>query len=343
MPLVSSAIREHRARRSLDVAAQTYPASTPARCSIAQRPSTSTLTAGGPAGDLCLLVWLGDSYCPDLGGVRRFACLDDDTGGWACALTVDVLAEKREQPPEAGCRMGRGDGSRRGPDGLNRPRGLMVSSDSGGVIVPFASPTEVVDYIGQEDVAYVDVRFCDVPGVMQHFSVPARSFDADLIEGGLAFDGSSVRGFQSIHESDMLLLPDLGTAQLDPFRVAKTLNVNCFVHDHFTREAYSRDPRDVARKAQTTLRARASLTPPTLVLRPSSTSSTACNSTRRSTVASPPLGPLFAVFAVCAALVRWSSEPRIQVALLPSRRRANYVEIPFISSQIWCRGNRYIE
>jgi glutamine synthetase len=126
----------------------------------------------------------------------------------------------------------------------------MVSSDSGGAIVPFASPTEVVDYIRSEDVAHVDVRFCDVPGIMQHFSVPARSFDADLIEGGLAFDGSSIRGFQSIHESDMLLLPDLSTAQLDPFRAAKTPNVNCFVHDPFTREDYSRDPRNVARKAQ---------------------------------------------------------------------------------------------
>jgi glutamine synthetase len=116
--------------------------------------------------------------------------------------------------------------------------------------VSFASPTELVDYIREEDVAYVDVRFCDVPGVMQHFSVPAQSFDADLINGGLAFDGSSIRGFQSIHESDMLLLPDIGTAQLDPFRAAKTLNVNCFVHDPFTREPYSRDPRNVARKAQ---------------------------------------------------------------------------------------------
>jgi Glutamine synthetase, beta-Grasp domain len=153
----------------------------------------------------------------------------------------------------------------------------MVSSDSGGAIVPFASPTEVVDYIRSEDVAHVDVRFCDVPGIMQHFSVPVRSFDADLIEGGLAFDGSSIRGFQSIHESDMLL-PDLSTAQLDPFRAAKTPNVNCFVHDPFTREDYSRDPRNVARKAQDSSKAPASLPPHTSVLKPSFTSSTACSS-----------------------------------------------------------------
>ena len=71
-----------------------------------------------------------------------------------------------------------------------------------------------------------------------------------MFEDGLAFDGSSVRGFQSIHESDMMLLPDPETARIDPFRAAKTLNLNFFVHDPFTREAYSRDPRNVARKAE---------------------------------------------------------------------------------------------
>ena len=75
-------------------------------------------------------------------------------------------------------------------------------------------------------------------------------FDESVFEDGLAFDGSSVRGFQSIHESDMMLLPDPDTAQIDPFREAKTLNLNFFVHDPFTREAYSRDPRNVARKAE---------------------------------------------------------------------------------------------
>ncbi len=101
-----------------------------------------------------------------------------------------------------------------------------------------------------ENVEYVDIRFCDLPGVMQHFSIPTSSFDESVFEDGLAFDGSSVRGFQSIHESDMLLLPDADTARIDPFRAAKTLNINFFVHDPFTREAYSRDPRNVARKAE---------------------------------------------------------------------------------------------
>ena len=109
---------------------------------------------------------------------------------------------------------------------------------------------DIFKLIKDENVEYVDIRFCDLPGVVQHFSIPASAFDASVFEDGLAFDGSSVRGFQSIHESDMMLLPDPDTARIDPFRAAKTLNLNFFVHDPFTREAYSRDPRNVARKAE---------------------------------------------------------------------------------------------
>ncbi|GAV97731.1 glutamine synthase [Corynebacterium glutamicum] len=114
----------------------------------------------------------------------------------------------------------------------------------------FETPEEIVKFIKDENVEFVDVRFTDLPGTEQHFSIPAASFDADAIEEGLAFDGSSIRGFTTIDESDMNLLPDLGTATLDPFRKAKTLNVKFFVHDPFTREAFSRDPRNVARKAE---------------------------------------------------------------------------------------------
>ncbi|NIH82278.1 MULTISPECIES: type I glutamate--ammonia ligase [Amycolatopsis] len=112
------------------------------------------------------------------------------------------------------------------------------------------TPDDIQRLIADENVQFVDVRFCDLPGVMQHFTVPAKAFDADAFEEGLAFDGSSVRGFQSIHESDMLLLPDPETARIDPFRKEKTLSLNFFVHDPFTREAYSRDPRNIARKAE---------------------------------------------------------------------------------------------
>ena len=85
---------------------------------------------------------------------------------------------------------------------------------------------------------------------MQHFNVPVESFDDSVFSDGLAFDGSSIRGFQAIHESDMMLLPDVTTAFIDPFRTQKTLALNFFIHDPFTREAYSRDPRNVARKAE---------------------------------------------------------------------------------------------
>ena len=114
----------------------------------------------------------------------------------------------------------------------------------------FSNADEVLRYVSDEDVKFVDVRFCDLPGIMQHFTVPADAFDAEVFDEGIAFDGSSVRGFQSIHESDMLLLPDPYTARIDPFRAEKTLILNHFVHDPFTLEPYSRDPRNIARKAE---------------------------------------------------------------------------------------------
>ena len=119
----------------------------------------------------------------------------------------------------------------------------------------FSSNDELLAYLKKEDVKYVDIRFCDLPGIMQHFNVPATTFAAaDVFTNGLAFDGSSIRGFQSIHESDMMLLPDVTTARLDPFREQKTLMLNFFVHDPLTGEQYSRDPRNVAKKAEAYLK-----------------------------------------------------------------------------------------
>jgi glutamine synthetase len=119
----------------------------------------------------------------------------------------------------------------------------------------FANSEEFLRYLDSEDVRFVDVRFCDLLGVMQHFAVPTESFDESMFSDGVAFDGSSIRGFQEIHESDMLLLPDPATAFVDPFRTEKTVALNFFVHDPFTREPYSRDPRNVARKAESYLTA----------------------------------------------------------------------------------------
>src|ERR1700710_2911499 len=107
----------------------------------------------------------------------------------------------------------------------------------------FKNSDEVLRYVADNDVKFVDVRFCDLPGVMQHFTVPVESFTQDVFDDGLGFDGSSIRGFQAIHESDMQLFPDPTTAWVDPFRKAKTLIVNFFIHDPITGEAYSRTGR----------------------------------------------------------------------------------------------------
>ncbi len=114
----------------------------------------------------------------------------------------------------------------------------------------FQGADDLLAYIKDEGVETVDVRFCDLPGMMQHFTVPAASFGPDVFENGLAFDGSSIRGFQKIHESDMTLMPDPSTAFVDPFRKSKTLALSFFVHDPLTKEPYSRDPRNIARKAE---------------------------------------------------------------------------------------------
>jgi len=114
----------------------------------------------------------------------------------------------------------------------------------------FQNSDEVLKYIKDNDVKFLDVRFCDLPGVMQHFNVPAESVDASFFEVGQMFDGSSIRGFQAIHESDMKLIPDVTTAYLDPFRIEKTLIVNFSIRDPFTDEPYSRDPRQIAAKAE---------------------------------------------------------------------------------------------
>ena len=118
----------------------------------------------------------------------------------------------------------------------------------------FSNADEVIKFIADQDVKFVDVRFCDLPGVMQHFNVPAQSVGAEFFTEGQMFDGSSIRGFQAIHESDMKMIPDLDTSYIDPFRTEKTLNINMSIVDPYTDEPYSRDPRQVAAKAEAYLR-----------------------------------------------------------------------------------------
>lgn len=116
------------------------------------------------------------------------------------------------------------------------------------------TPADVLGKIKDEGIKIVDARFIDLPGVWQHFSMPASEWSEDIFEDGLGFDGSSIRGFQQIQESDMLLFPDPTTAFIDPFTKEKTLNIICDVRDPLTRETYSRDPRNIAKKAEAYLK-----------------------------------------------------------------------------------------
>ncbi|CAN5276606.1 type I glutamate--ammonia ligase [soil metagenome] len=112
------------------------------------------------------------------------------------------------------------------------------------------TPADVLKMVKDGDYEFIDLRFCDLPGQVQHFTVPVKQLTADSFEDGFGFDGSSIRGFQAIQESDMLLIPDATTAVDDPFRSRKTLLLYCFVHDPLTGEPYDRDPRYVAKKAE---------------------------------------------------------------------------------------------
>ncbi len=112
------------------------------------------------------------------------------------------------------------------------------------------SPKDVVRMIRDNDLRYVDFRFMDYPGMQQHFTIPAKEVNEDTFEDGLGFDGSSIRGWQGIHESDMLVLPDARTATIDPFMAHPTLVLYCNILDPITKERYSRDPRNIAQKAE---------------------------------------------------------------------------------------------
>jgi len=116
------------------------------------------------------------------------------------------------------------------------------------------TPKEAIKFIQEHGVKMVDFRFTDLPGTWQHFSAPVGEVNESIFEEGIGFDGSSIRGFQAIHESDMLLVPDPITLFLDPFTDIPTAVVICNIEDPLTREPYSRDPRYIAIKAEQYLR-----------------------------------------------------------------------------------------
>lgn len=116
------------------------------------------------------------------------------------------------------------------------------------------TPAEVLKMAKDRDAKMVDIRFMDFPGMWQHFSVPVKELDEGSFEDGFGFDGSSMRGWQPINASDMLVIPDAVTAKMDPFFEVPTLVMIGNIADPITREAYSRDPRHIARKAEAYLK-----------------------------------------------------------------------------------------
>lgn len=121
-------------------------------------------------------------------------------------------------------------------------------------MAPITTREEAAQLIKDEDIRFVSVRFTDLIGVQQQFTVPSDQFINEAFDTGMFFDGSSIQGFQAINESDMKLVPDVETCYIDPFRTHKTLVCNFSIVDPYTDEPYSRDPRQVALKAEAYLR-----------------------------------------------------------------------------------------
>jgi glutamine synthetase len=116
------------------------------------------------------------------------------------------------------------------------------------------TPEDVRKLAKDAGVKIVDLRFVDLPGMWQHFSIPIEDLDDDLFSDGIGFDGSSIRGFQQIQESDMLLIADADSARVDPVLSVPTIDIICDVQDPITRKPYSRDPRYIAKKAEAYLK-----------------------------------------------------------------------------------------
>src|SRR5699024_6348353 len=114
----------------------------------------------------------------------------------------------------------------------------------------FTSPEEALSYIKDEEVVFVDIRFTDLIGGQHHFNVPAKSVDDDFFTTGQLFDGSSIPGFAGVVDLGWAFSPDVGTAFIDPFRKHKTLCMSVSILSPRTGEAYVRDPRPVAQRAE---------------------------------------------------------------------------------------------
>jgi glutamine synthetase len=116
------------------------------------------------------------------------------------------------------------------------------------------TPKEVVKFAKDQGTRMVDLKFMDYPGMWQHFTVPIAQLEESSFEEGFGFDGSSIRGWQAIHASDMLVIPDAASAVMDPFTETPTLSLICNIVDPITKEKYTRDPRNIAQKAEAYLK-----------------------------------------------------------------------------------------
>src|SRR5215217_1441944 len=116
------------------------------------------------------------------------------------------------------------------------------------------SPPDVLKLIEKQKIQFIDLRFMDFPGLWQHTTLPVSELTEESFEHGFGFDGSSIRGWQAINESDMLLIPVAKTGKIDPFLTHTTLSIICDVRDPITKKEYSRDPRSIARKTVEYLR-----------------------------------------------------------------------------------------
>jgi glutamine synthetase len=141
---------------------------------------------------------------------------------------------------------------------MSSPQGtsaFQVSVDAGSFHVARPdTPQQIADLLREHKIQIVDLKFTDLPGLWQHFSITLPEVHEGLFEDGIGFDGSSIRGFQEIQESDMLLKPDPTTAFIDPANEIPTLSLICDVVDPVLHQPYSRDPRYVAKKAEDYLR-----------------------------------------------------------------------------------------
>jgi len=126
---------------------------------------------------------------------------------------------------------------------------MPTQKKGGKAVTKTKNGSDVLKMIKSNNIEFVDIRFLDFVGMWQHFTIPSKEVDKDTFDSGLGFDGSSIRGWQSINASDMLVVPDATTARIDPFMTRPTMAIICDIEDPITREAYSRDPRNISKKA----------------------------------------------------------------------------------------------